>query len=74
MKISYIGYFLLVLLFSCNKNKQEFIYQNPIVSLDLRDTHIVPYEGEYYAVGTCPPYWGGVNPGVKLYVSDNLQD
>ena len=74
MKISFIGYFLLVFLFSCNKNKQEFIYQNPIVSLDLRDSHIVPYEGKYYAVGTCPPYWGGVNPGVKLYVSENLQD
>lgn len=38
MKISFIGYFLLVFLFSCNKNKQEFIYQNPIVSLDLRDS------------------------------------
>lgn len=74
MKISFIGCFLLVFLFSCNKNRQESVYQNPIVSLDLRDTHIVPYEGKYYAVGTCPPYWGGVNPGVKLYVSDNLQD
>lgn len=62
------------IIISCQKEKKVFVYKNPIHSLDLRDTHIVPYNNRYYAVGTCPPYWGGANPGVKLYVSDNLQD
>lgn len=60
-------------LFSCTE-KMVFEYQNPLVSLTFRDTHIVPDGGKYYAVGTCAPVWGGPNPGVKLYVSDNLVD
>lgn len=59
---------------SCQKEKKEFCYTNPISSLEFRDTHIVPYNNKYYAVGTCAPYWGGENPGVKLFVSDDLQN
>lgn len=58
---------------ACFAQKTTFTYQNPITSLELRDTHIIPYEGKYYAVGTCHPVWGGQNPGVKLFVSDDLQ-
>lgn len=66
---------LLLCLAGCSQHeKKVFSYTNPIVSLDFRDTHIVPYGDKYYAVGTCAPYWGGANPGVKLYVSDNLLD
>lgn len=61
------------LLSSCEQNK-VFKYENPITSMDFRDTHILSYNNKYYAVGTCEPYWGGKNPGVKLYVSENLKD
>ncbi len=66
--------FLLALFFcfSCQEKTTVFKYQNPILDMDFRDTHIVPEGGKYYAVGTCAPYWGGVNPGVKLYVSEDL--
>lgn len=49
-----------------------FEYQNPLLSLTFRDTDILPDGGLYYAVGTCTPVWGGQNPGVKLYVSNDL--
>lgn len=51
---------------------REFEWTNPINGLEFRDTHIVPWEGKFYAVGTCEPFWGGPNPGVKLYSSDDL--
>jgi beta-xylosidase len=54
-----------------------FTYQNPNPQLEFRDTHIVPDNGKFYAVGTCPPYWDNKpkpNPGVKLFSSDNLKD
>lgn len=59
---------------ACKKEKLVFTYTNPITSLEFRDTHIIPHNGKYYAVGTSAPYWGGENPGVKLFVSDNLLD
>lgn len=69
---------LLSLLFSMqscsNEKKHVFEYTNPLMSLTFRDTHIIPDNGKYYAVGTCTPVWGGQNPGVKLYESDNLID
>jgi xylan 1,4-beta-xylosidase len=49
-----------------------FSYQNPNMQLPFRDTHIVPDRGQFYAVGTSEPFWEGANPGVKLYVSDDL--
>lgn len=63
-----------VWLASCGQEEKTFVYQNPITSLEFRDTHVVPYGGKYYAVGTCAPFWGGRNPGVKLFVSDDLQE
>jgi len=52
----------------------EFVYKNPNPQVEMRDTDILPDNGRFYAVGTCPPYWEGPNPGVKLYVSNNLID
>jgi xylan 1,4-beta-xylosidase len=51
-----------------------FTYQNPNLQLPFRDTHIVPDGGRFYAVGTSEPFWSGANPGVKLYVSDDLRE
>lgn len=61
------------LLASCCEEKAVFEYCNPLTTLTFRDTHIIPDGGRYYAVGTCTPVWGGQNPGVKLYVSDDLR-
>lgn len=77
-KMRFLGVFgvaimILSLLSGCEQ-RYVFEYQNPLVSLTFRDTHIVPDGGKYYAVGTSAPYWGGQNPGVKLFVSDNLTD
>lgn len=63
------------LFLSCTETpKNVFEYSNPLMTLTFRDTHIIPDNGKYYAVGTCTPVWGGQNPGVKLYESDNLTD
>jgi len=51
-----------------------FAYQNPNPGVNVRDTVILPDEGKFYSIGTCPPYWQGANPGVKLFSSDNLVD
>lgn len=65
-------FILLLTVLSCQEKTVVFKYQNPILDMDFRDTHIIPEGDKYYAVGTCAPYWGGVNPGVKLYSSDDL--
>lgn len=52
--------------------QQEFTWTNPLNDLEYRDTHIIPDDGKFYATGTCEPFWGGPNPGVKLYSSDDL--
>ncbi len=38
----------------------------------IRDPMILPFDGRYYMTGTCAPFWEGANPGVKLWVSDDL--
>ncbi len=38
----------------------------------IRDPMILPFDGKYYMTGTCAPFWEGANPGVKLWVSDDL--
>lgn len=38
----------------------------------IRDPMILPFGGRYYMTGTCAPFWKGANPGVKLWVSDDL--
>lgn len=63
----------LLITIGCSEKKVTFTYTNPIVDMDFRDTHIIPDNGIYYAVGTCAPYWGGANPGVKIYSSNDLQ-
>lgn len=52
----------------------EFVYQNPNPAVNVRDTVILPDNGMFYSLGTCPPYWQGANPGVKLFSSPNLLD
>lgn len=54
--------------------QKEFTWTNPLNGLEFRDTHIIPHDGRFYAVGTCEPFWGGPNPGVKLYSSDDLRN
>jgi len=52
-------------------------YRNPIDSPaigSIRDCQVLVCDGRYYLTGTCPPYWQGPNPGVKLYSSDDLLD
>jgi len=56
---------------------QELHYQNPNLGVPVRDACILPVDGRFYATGTCWPYWESTpepNPGVRLYVSDNLTD
>ena len=53
----------------------SFVYKNPVYSKaidSIRDCQIVEDKGCYYLIGTCPPYWEGPNPGIKLYSSDDL--
>ena len=67
------------LLLSCHSTgdaneQQEFVYQNPNDQLPFRDTQIIWGDSIFYAIGTSPPYWGGPNPGVKLYSSRDLKN
>ncbi len=55
-------------------DSREFYYRNPNTLLPFRDTHIIPYDSVFYAIGTSPPYWGGPNAGVKLYRSPDLKN
>lgn len=61
---------LIMLITACAE--EDFNWKNPLNGLEFRDTHIVPDNGMFYAVGTCEPFWGGPNPGVKLYSSADL--
>lgn len=38
----------------------------------IRDPMITAYGGRYYMTGTSPEFWRGSNPGVKIFVSDDL--
>ncbi len=68
----FIILFLSVLFLSCKEKESVFIYQNPILGMDFRDTHILQEGDTYFAVGTCGPHWEGANAGVKLYSSPDL--
>ena len=57
------------------KGKCDMLIENPIKlpgNEPIRDPMILPFNGRYYMVGTCAPFWEGANPGVKLWVSDDL--
>lgn len=58
-----------------NKTVHTFRYTNPITtdpSQSMRD-HIIVKEGDkWYMVGTSQPIWSGPNPGVRMFVSDDL--
>ncbi|MBE0673694.1 MAG: family 43 glycosylhydrolase, partial [Bacteroidales bacterium] len=73
MKNAFRVAFLTVLIVTVNGCLgDQFSWTNPVNDLEFRDTHIIPDNGKFYAVGTCEPVWGGPNPGVKLYSSDDL--
>ena len=38
----------------------------------IRDPMIISYGGRYYMTGTSPQFWRGENPGVRIFVSDDL--
>lgn len=39
----------------------------------MRDPMVLPCDGIYYLVGTQPPYWSGVNDGVHMWKSSDLE-
>jgi xylan 1,4-beta-xylosidase len=55
--------------------KRTFQYTNPIYSKSIdaiRDCQILMDNDLYYLMGTCPPFWEGENPGVKIYSAKDL--
>lgn len=58
-----------------NVQQRTFTYKNPVYSSaidSIRDCQIIRADGVYYLMGTCPPYWKGPNPGIKIYSSRDL--
>ena len=56
-------------------SKNEFRYTNPITrdtSISMRDHFIIKVGTKWYCTGTSNPVWTGLNPGVRLLVSDDL--
>lgn len=54
---------------------KTFTYKNPIYSDaigSIRDAQINVVGGRYYLIGSCPPYWEGQSPGIKLHSSPDL--
>jgi len=41
--------------------------------LTIRDPMILPVEDTYYLIGTQPPYWEGINDGVHMWSSKDLE-
>lgn len=55
--------------------KKEFRYTNPITrdsAIAMRDHFIIKVDKKWFCVGTSEPVWTGLNPGVRLLVSDDL--
>jgi xylan 1,4-beta-xylosidase len=53
----------------------EFRYTNPIIrdtAISMRDHFIIKVRNKWYCVGTSNPVWTGLNPGVRLLVSEDL--
>lgn len=40
---------------------------------NMRDPFIINVDGVYYLTGSCPPFWKGPVPGLKLYRSTDLE-
>jgi beta-xylosidase len=56
-------------------NSQEFRYTNPITrdsSISMRDHCIIKVGNLWYCTGTSNPIWTGLNPGVRLLVSEDM--
>ncbi len=54
---------------------KTFKYKNPIYCDaigTIRDAQITVVNKRYYLTGTCPPYWEGPSPGIKLHSSGDL--
>lgn len=52
-----------------------FRYTNPITrdtAISMRDHCIIKVGSKWYCTGTSNPVWTGLNPGVRLLVSDDL--
>lgn len=73
MKSLTVGIFLLVPILSFGQN--VFTYTNPIsngIEGGIRDAQIFEEDGVYYLIGTSPPFWGGPNPGVRIFSSTDI--
>ncbi|MEO7767899.1 MAG: family 43 glycosylhydrolase, partial [Ferruginibacter sp.] len=58
-----------------NTPKHEFRYTNPITrdsAISMRDHFIIKVDKKWYCVGTSEPVWTGLNPGVRLLVSEDM--
>lgn len=87
MKIYNIVFAFLIILGSCNsKNNKEscdsttkettqsFRYTNPLTRdtmISMRDHCIIKVDDKWYCTGTSNPVWTGLNPGVRLLVSND---
>lgn len=54
-------------------NKRPYIYDEKAKLLSLRDPMILLDGDTYYLTGTQPPYWEGINDGVHLWSSPDLE-
>jgi len=57
------------------KAQHEFRYTNPITqdsAISMRDHFIIKVGSKWYCTGSSNPIWTGLNPGVRLLVSDDL--
>lgn len=73
MKLLTIGIFLL--LHTISYGQKVFTYTNPIsngIDGGIRDAQIFEDDGTYYLIGTSPPFWGGPNPGVRIFSSTDI--
>ena len=73
MKLLTLGIFLL--LHTISYGQQVFTYTNPIsngIDGGIRDAQIFEEDGTYYLIGTSPPFWGGPNPGVRIFSSTDI--
>lgn len=55
--------------------QHSFIYTNPIssgIEGGIRDAQIFEENGTYYLIGTAPPFWGGPNPGIRIFSSKDI--
>ena len=54
-------------------SKLPYIIDESAGLTTMRDPMILVHDGRYYLTGTQPPYWEGVNDGVRMWSSADLE-